>query len=103
MRRGLVEKRDKKAREGELLLIVTAGIWLMPLDFLHMTTLEITHSLTEEGIETLVDKLRPTIPSVSTSMTESSINVLPATPVSHCEACQNTIRKYDLKRRVDSR
>ena len=37
----------------------------MPLDCLHMTTLEITHSLTESEIEQLVETIGPSIPSVS--------------------------------------
>lgn len=47
------------------MLIVILGIWLMPANCLHMTTLEITHSLTELEIETLVDNLKPSIATVS--------------------------------------
>lgn len=36
----------------------------MPLEYLHMTALEITHSKTKQEIETLVQKLRPQIPTV---------------------------------------
>ena len=34
-------------------------LWLMPLDHLHMTALEITHSLTQLEIEKLVTQLQP--------------------------------------------
>ena len=47
------------------MLIVILDIWLMPPSCLHMTTLEITHSLTELEIEALVDTLKPSIPTVS--------------------------------------
>ena len=47
------------------MLIVILDIWLMPPSCLHMTTLEITHSLTQPEIEALVDSLKPSIPTVS--------------------------------------
>ena len=50
---------------GEPCLLFFLDIWLMPIDCLHMTTLEITHSLTELEIETLVENLKPSIPVVS--------------------------------------
>lgn len=40
-------------------------LWLMPPDNLHMTALEITHSLTAPEIETLVDQLQPVIQQVT--------------------------------------
>ena len=46
-------------------LIVVVDLWLMPLECLHMTALEITHSQTEQEIDLLVQKLRPKIPTVS--------------------------------------
>ena len=39
----------------------SSDLWLMPLESLHMTTLEITHSLTAPEIETLVDAMKPKI------------------------------------------
>lgn len=47
------------------MLILLPDVWLMPLECLHMTALEITHSLTEQEIETFVEKLRPNIRAVS--------------------------------------
>ncbi|MCJ1389785.1 transport between ER and Golgi ATPase protein [Xylographa bjoerkii] len=38
---------------------VAPNLWLMPADCLHMTTLEITHSLTAPEIEALVESLLP--------------------------------------------
>lgn len=46
-------------------LIVVVDLWLMPLECLHMTALEITHSQTEQEIDLLVQKLGPMIPTVS--------------------------------------
>lgn len=40
------------------------GLWLMPLDSLHMTTLEIKHSTTEDDVEQLINILQPCIKDV---------------------------------------
>lgn len=40
-------------------------LWLMPLDCLHMTALEITHSLTAPEIEDLVHTMNPKIPDIT--------------------------------------
>ena len=60
---------EHQARAGfvhkELLLIVVVDLWLMPLECLHMTALEITHSQTEQDVDLLVQNLRPKIPTVS--------------------------------------
>lgn len=37
----------------------------MPLDRLHMTTLEITHSLTEPEVATIVNQIQPAIPALT--------------------------------------
>lgn len=41
------------------------GLWLMPLDCLHMTVLEVTHSKTESEIEHLVALMRDGIPKIT--------------------------------------
>ena len=56
----------------------------MPPDCLHMTTLEITHSLTELEIETLVDNLKPSIPTVSMRL-------------SHCHTSSVVFEKHEKK------
>ncbi|KAI5210050.1 hypothetical protein E4T39_00477 [Aureobasidium subglaciale] len=51
-----VQKRLKK---------VAPRLWVMPQDSLHMTALEITHSLTAPEIDELVEQVRPGIPSIT--------------------------------------
>ena len=51
--KNLIEVVQQKLRS------VAPGIWLMPLDNLHMTAMEVTHSQTAEQIEQLVQKLMP--------------------------------------------
>ncbi|KAL8794996.1 MAG: hypothetical protein Q9195_002444 [Heterodermia aff. obscurata] len=41
------------------------NLWLMPLECLHMTALEITHSQTAHDIDLLVKKLSPDIPTIT--------------------------------------
>lgn len=43
----------------------TEDLWTMPQDSLHMTALEITHSLTAPEIDSLVEQLRPGIPQIT--------------------------------------
>lgn len=45
-------------------LIDTTDLWLMPLPNLHMTALEITHSLTAPEIHSLVETMQPIIPTM---------------------------------------
>lgn len=40
-------------------MLIPTEIWLMPLDRLHITAMEVTHSKTAEEIDQLVDTLRP--------------------------------------------
>ena len=69
MKRCRVLLFEQQARAGfvnkTLLLIVVVDLWLMPLECLHMTALEITHSQTAQDVDLLVQKLSPKIPSVS--------------------------------------
>ncbi|KAI9877171.1 MAG: hypothetical protein M1830_004629 [Pleopsidium flavum] len=44
---------------------VAPKLWLMPVDNLHMTTLEVTHSLSNEEINRLADTLSPKIPEIT--------------------------------------
>ncbi|KAI5204652.1 hypothetical protein E4T42_01040 [Aureobasidium subglaciale] len=44
---------------------VAPKLWVMPQDSLHMTALEITHSLTAPEIDELVEQVRPGIPSIT--------------------------------------
>lgn len=44
---------------------IIPDLWLMPADKLHMTTLEITHSLTNEEIQKLIDIMRSKIPEIT--------------------------------------
>lgn len=44
---------------------MATGLWLMPIDCLHMTVLEITHSKTEAEIEHLVDSMNDKIPEIA--------------------------------------
>ncbi|ERF73733.1 hypothetical protein EPUS_00987 [Endocarpon pusillum Z07020] len=43
---------------------VAPDLWLMPLDSLHMTAMEVTHSLTTEEIEHLVSILLPNVDAI---------------------------------------
>ena len=62
----LSEYQDEVGVVNEgLLLIVVVDLWLMPLECLHMTALEITHSQTEQEIDLIVQKLSAEIPAVS--------------------------------------
>lgn len=69
MRRCRVILFEHQAKVGFVnkgsLLIVVVDIWLMPLECLHMTALEITHSQTEQEVDLLVQTLNPKIPTVS--------------------------------------
>lgn len=44
---------------------VVPSLWIMPQMSLHMTALEITHSLTAEEIDALVDKMRPHVEDIA--------------------------------------
>ncbi|THX22507.1 hypothetical protein D6C77_09137 [Aureobasidium pullulans] len=44
---------------------VAPHLWVMPQDSLHMTALEITHSLTDPEIDELVEQVRPGIPEIT--------------------------------------
>ncbi|KAF1985776.1 hypothetical protein K402DRAFT_413071 [Aulographum hederae CBS 113979] len=46
------------------LLTAAPNLWLMPQDNLHMTALEITHSRTEPEILSLVETIKPSIPTI---------------------------------------
>ncbi|KAI9805361.1 MAG: transport between ER and Golgi ATPase protein [Piccolia ochrophora] len=60
------EKVRELIREVQRRLITVApNLWLMPLDKLHMTALEITHSRTAEEIDEIVNVLRPQIPEIT--------------------------------------
>lgn len=45
--------------------LIFLDLWLMPATNLHMTALEITHSLTAPEIDALVSTLRPSIPETT--------------------------------------
>lgn len=47
------------------LLKLAPSLWLMPLDCLHMTVLEITHSRSEVEIESLVSDMKAWIPEIT--------------------------------------
>jgi hypothetical protein len=49
----------------ELILTFFADLWLMPPENLHMTALEVTHSLTSQEVDKLVDNLRPNITQIT--------------------------------------
>lgn len=51
--KNLIEVVQQKLRN------VAPGIWLMPIDNLHMTAMEVAHSLTAAEIDILVEKLLP--------------------------------------------
>lgn len=61
----IIQSKLKDAAPGLLsdcvdrLILMQADLWLMPLDNLHMTSLEITYSRTEAEIEALVTKFEP--------------------------------------------
>ncbi|KAI9724730.1 MAG: hypothetical protein M1812_000005 [Candelaria pacifica] len=57
--------KDLIAEIQELLLTVSPNLWVMPLDRLHMTALEITHSRTAEEISNLVERMRPQIAMIT--------------------------------------
>ena len=69
MRRCKVILSEHQAKVGFVnkgsLLIVVVDLWLMPLECLHMTALEITHSQTEQDVDLLVQKMSPNVPTVS--------------------------------------
>ena len=46
-------------------MLIAADLWLMPVDCLHMTVLEITHSKTEADIEHLVKSMDSKIPEIT--------------------------------------
>ncbi|KAI9889869.1 MAG: transport between ER and Golgi ATPase protein [Vezdaea aestivalis] len=46
------------------LLEIAPTLWLMPIDSLHMTALEMAHSKTEEEIAEMVRKMSPSIPEI---------------------------------------
>ena len=43
----------------------TADLWLMPLECLHMTTLEITHSRTAQEIAQLIEAIKSRVPDIT--------------------------------------
>ncbi|KAK3045627.1 hypothetical protein LTS18_013660, partial [Coniosporium uncinatum] len=47
-----------------ILRAVAPNLWLMPLEHLHMTALEITHSRTKAEIQTLVEQLKPAVSKI---------------------------------------
>ncbi|KAI9812587.1 MAG: transport between ER and Golgi ATPase protein [Pycnora praestabilis] len=57
--------RDLIGNIQQKLRKVAPNLWLMPLERLHMTALEITHSRTEDEIAMLVSKMRPLIPTMA--------------------------------------
>ena len=46
-------------------MLIAAGLWLMPLECLHMTVLEITHSKTAAEIEQLVNTMQGRVPEIA--------------------------------------
>ena len=46
-------------------MLMAADLWLMPLECLHMTVLEITHSKTEAEIEHIVNSMESKIPEIA--------------------------------------
>lgn len=46
-------------------MLIIAGLWLMPLECLHMTVLEITHSKTAAEIESLVNTMEGKVPEIA--------------------------------------
>ena len=50
----------------DIVLTAATDLWLMPIECLHMTALEITHSQTQQAIEKLVEQLSHAIPAVGT-------------------------------------
>ncbi|KAL9044178.1 MAG: hypothetical protein Q9214_002668 [Letrouitia sp. 1 TL-2023] len=57
--------RDLVEVVQQQLVTIAPNLWLMPLDNLHMTALEITFSLTAHEIEDFVNKIRPKIPEIT--------------------------------------
>ena len=57
-------------------LTVPPDIWLMPQDCLHMTVLEIAHSLTPEALAALVDKIKPHMSEIASFLTEYPTRLL---------------------------
>ena len=51
--------RDLIAEVQKRLLVAAPSLWTMPSNSLHMTAMEITHSLTAKEIEVIVEKLLP--------------------------------------------
>ena len=46
-------------------MLIAADLWLMPLECLHMTVLEVTHSKTEAEIEHLVNVMDSKVPQIT--------------------------------------
>ena len=63
--------RDLVGLLQQQLLTIAPSLWLMPLERLHMTALEITHSRTREEIELLVEQMRPSIQKITDSTFEN--------------------------------
>ncbi|OTA39761.1 hypothetical protein BTJ68_00268 [Hortaea werneckii EXF-2000] len=57
--RSLIAQVQERLRE------VAPNLWTMPPPNLHMTALEITHSLTAQEIEALVNQMRPGVPDIT--------------------------------------
>ncbi|KAI9739085.1 MAG: hypothetical protein M1834_007298 [Cirrosporium novae-zelandiae] len=59
------KQRDLIASIQQKLLGIAPNLWVMPPNNLHMTTLEVAHSLTADQIESLIQKLEPKIPEIT--------------------------------------
>lgn len=46
-------------------MLIAAGLWFMPVECLHMTVLEITHSKTTAEIEQLVNTMESKVPEIA--------------------------------------
>lgn len=46
-------------------MLIAAGLWLMPVECLHMTVLEVTHSKTEAEVKHLVNNMESKIPEIT--------------------------------------
>ena len=57
--RGLIAEVQEKLRA------VVPNLWIMPPQSLHMTALEVTHSLTAQEIDALVDQMQPHISEIA--------------------------------------
>ncbi|WPH00150.1 Hypothetical protein R9X50_00297300 [Acrodontium crateriforme] len=57
--------RELIAEIQRKLIDVAPNLWIMPSTNLHMTALEVAHSLTEQEIKDLVDKLTPKSPEIT--------------------------------------